>query len=132
MDSRAHGFERQAAAFFFDQDRHRAERLENFLHRDRACAGAAAAVRRRKSFVKIQVHHVDAEIAGAGDARQRVHVGAVHVEQRALGVQDFGDFGDALLENAERRRIGDHQRGDVFGDQFAQVCRRRSGRAIRT
>ena len=51
---------------------------------------------------------------------ERVHVGAVHVEQRAFSVQDFGDFGDALFEYAERRRIGDHQRSDVWSDEVAQ------------
>ena len=65
--------------------------------------------------MQVEVHHVDAEIAGPRHADQRVHVGAVHVEQRALGVQDLGDLVDVLLEDAERVRIGDHQRGDIFG-----------------
>ena len=61
-------------------------------------------MRRRKGLVQVQVHHVDAEIAGPRDACQRVHVGAVHVEQRAALVQDFGNFRDALFEHAERAR----------------------------
>ena len=117
---RADLFEREASAFFFDENRHRAEGLENFLHRHRAGAGTAAAVGRRESFVQVEVHHVDAEIAGARDAGQRVHVGAVHIEKRALVVQNFCDFRDALFEDAERRGIGDHQRGDVCGDEVAQ------------
>ncbi len=36
-------------------------------------------------------------------------------------MQNLGDFWDALLENAERRRIGDHQRGNVGRDKFAQL-----------
>jgi hypothetical protein len=55
-------------------------------------------VRRRERFVQVQVHHVDAEIAGARHAPQRVHVGAVHVHQRALFVQDGGGARDVLLE----------------------------------
>ncbi len=35
-------------------------------------------------------------------------------------MQNFRDFGDALLEDAERRRIGDHQGGDVGRDEFAK------------
>ena len=31
-----------------------------------------------------------------------------------LAVQDFGDARDVLFEHAQRVRIGDHQRGDVF------------------
>ena len=64
--------------------------------------------------MQIEVHDVDAEIAGARDAHQRVHVGAVHVNLRAFGVQDFRDARDVLFEYAERVGIGDHQRGDVF------------------
>ncbi len=47
-------------------------------------------------------------------ADQRIHVRAVHVEQRALGVQQVGDLVDLLLEDAERVGIGEHQRGDIF------------------
>ena len=86
------------------------------LHRYRAGARTAAAVRRRERLVQVQVHHVDAEVAGARDADQRVHVGAVHVDQRAFGVQDFGDARDVFFEHAERVGIGDHQRGDIFVD----------------
>ena len=64
--------------------------------------------------MQIQVHHVHAEIAGTDFADQRVHVGAVHVEQAALGVHDVGDLVDLLLEHAQRVGIGQHQRGDVF------------------
>ena len=49
-------------------------------------------MRRRERLVQVQVHHVDAEIAGRVDAHQRVHVRAVHVEQGALGVQDVRDL----------------------------------------
>ncbi len=55
-----------------------------FLHGHRAGARTAAAVRRGEGLVQVQVHHVDAEVAGPRLADQRVHVGAVHVEQRAL------------------------------------------------
>ena len=67
------------------------------------------------------MHHVNAEVSRPRDAGKRVHVGAVHVQQRAFGVENLCDFGDALLENAERRRIGDHQRGDVGRDEVAQL-----------
>ena len=64
--------------------------------------------------MQIQVHEVDAEVARTHLADQRVHVGAVHVEQAALGVHDFGDLVNLLLENAERIGIGQHQRSDFF------------------
>ncbi len=64
--------------------------------------------------MQVQVHHVGAEVAGANLADQRVHVRAIHVEQRTLGVQHVGDLVDLLLEDAERVGIGEHQRGDIF------------------
>ena len=101
---------------FANQNWRREKRLEKFLAGHRAGAGAAAAVGRRKRLVQVQVHHVDAEVAGAHLADQRVHVGAIHVEQRALGVENVGDLVDLVFEDAERRGIGEHQRGGVFVD----------------
>ena len=70
--------------------------------------------------MQIQVHHVHAEIAGTRDAHQRVHVGAIHVEQRALAVQNLGGRDNARFKNAQRVGVGDHQPGHVFSDRFFQ------------
>ena len=67
------------------------------------------------------MHNVHAQIAGPRHARQRVHVRAVHVQQRALGVQNLGNFRDAFFKNSQRRRIRNHQCRDVFGYQVAQL-----------
>src|SRR5436309_2343470 len=115
------GLQRQLAVGPFHENRHWQEWLEESLRRHWARAGTSAAVRRRKSLVQVEMHHVHAEVARTRDAGQRVHVGAVHVQQRALGVEKSGDFADAFLKDPERRRIGDHQRGDVLGDDFAQL-----------
>ena len=64
--------------------------------------------------MQVQVHHVDAEVAGAHLADQRVHVGAIHVEQAALGMQDVGDFVNLLLEHAQGVGIGQHQSRDIL------------------
>ena len=66
------------------------------------------------------MHDVDAEIAWPRYTGQRVHVCAVHVEQRALIVQNFGNFRDALFEYPESRGIRDHQRGNIWSDEVAQ------------
>ena len=47
-------------------------------------------------------------------AHQRIHVGAIHIKQRALGVQNVGDLVNLVLENSQRRRIRQHQRRRVF------------------
>ena len=69
-----------------------------------------------EGLVQIDVHDVYAEIAGPRDAYQCIHVGAIHVEHGALGVQDLGRFGDVLFEHADRVGIGDHEGGDVLVD----------------
>ena len=55
--------------------------LQDFFARHRPGARTAAAVRRGEGLVQVQVHDVDAEIAGARLAAERIHVGAIHVEQ---------------------------------------------------
>ena len=52
------------------------------LYRDRTRAGSAAAVRRRKGLVQVDVDDIRAHIARLGDTQQRVHVSAVEIEQR--------------------------------------------------
>ena len=97
-----------------DDDRCGKERLEDFFAGDGAGAGATASVRRGEGFVQVEVHHVDAEVAGARLAYERVHVGAVHVEQRAFGVQDVGDAVNLALEDADGGGVGEHERGGVL------------------
>ena len=75
---------------------------------------------RGKSLVQIQVHDVDAEIAGASFADQRIHVGAIHVEQRAFGMQDVGDLVNLTFKHADRGRVGQHERRGFFIDQLFQ------------
>ena len=114
MDLRTVVVEAQRAVRLGDDHRRRQERLQNLLAGHRPRARTASAVRRGEGLVQVQVHHVGAEVAGTHLADQRVHVGAVHVEQRALGVQHVGNLVDLLLEDAQRIGIGEHQRGHVF------------------
>ena len=92
----------------------RQKRLQKGLAGHRTRARTAAAVGRREGLVQVQVHHVHAKVSGARFAHQGVHVGAVHVEQRALGVEDFGDLRNLALEDANGRGVGEHQRGGFF------------------
>ncbi len=64
--------------------------------------------------MQVQVHHVHAKVPGTNLPDQGIHVGAVHVELAALGVQDVGDFVDLLLEHAKGIGIGEHQRRHVL------------------
>jgi len=55
------------------------------------------------------VHDVDAHVSRAGDALDRIHVGAVEVDEAAALMNDLAHLGDVLLEETERARIRDHQ-----------------------
>jgi hypothetical protein len=45
---------------------------------------------------------------------QRIHVGAVHIEKSAFGMEDVSNLMDLLLEDSESIRIGEHQRRNIF------------------
>ena len=66
------------------------------MNADRARARAAAAVRRRERLVQVELHDVDARVAGARLAEHRVHVRAVAVHEAALFVHDVGDLAELL------------------------------------
>ena len=76
-------------------------------HRTRA--RSAAAVRGGEGLVQVEVHHVDAQVAGADDAQQGIQVGAVAIDQPAAIVDDLDDLLEVFVEQTERVRIGQHQ-----------------------
>ena len=80
--------------------------------RDRAHAGAAAAVRDAEGLVQVQVADVGADVGGPREADLRVHVRAVHVDLAAVLVDDAADLADRLLEDAVGRGVGDHERAE--------------------
>jgi hypothetical protein len=90
------------------------ERRQVRLDADRADARAATAVGNAEGLVQVQVRDVAAELARCAEADHGVHVGAVDVHLAAVVMNDAADFADAFLEHAVGRRVGDHQRGEVF------------------
>ena len=82
--------------------------------------GTAAAVRRGEGLVDVEVHHVEARRAGPELAQDRVQVGAVHVGQRAGGVDRLQQLHDARLEEAQGRRVGQHHGGRARAERGAQ------------
>ena len=83
--------------------------------------GTAAAVRLRERLVQVDVHDVEAHVARPRDAADRVQVRAVVVHERTGAVEDVADLLDVLVEEAERRRVREHQAGRVLVDLAAQV-----------
>ncbi len=82
------------------------------LDADRAHAGAAAAMRNAEGLVQVQMTDIRADVAGAGKANHRIHVGAVQIDLAAVLMHDLADLADVLLEHAVRRGIGDHAAGE--------------------
>ena len=52
---------------------------------------------------------VRAHITRSGKPDLSVHVGAVHVDLSAMGVDDLANPLNPLFEDTVRRRVGDHQ-----------------------
>ena len=63
--------------------------------------------------MQVDVHRVDAEVAGADLADDGVEVGAVAIDEAARGVDRVGDRLHLGLEQAAGVGVGDHHRGDV-------------------
>ena len=83
-----------------------------------------------EGFVRVVVLHVGAEVAGAGDAEDGVHVRAVEVDEAAVLVHGFGDLVHFRLEDADRVRVRDHEHGDLVVELATEVVHvERAGRA---
>ena len=80
------------AVLELDRERTGQERRELLGDADRARARAAAAVRRRERLVQVDVHGVEAHVARARLAEDRVEVRAVAVRVRADRVHRLGDL----------------------------------------
>ena len=89
------------------------ERLQMRLDADRADAGSAAAMRDAEGLVQVHVADVGADVARPRQADHGVEVGAVEIDLAAMLMHQRAHVAHAFLEDAVRRRIGDHQRGEV-------------------
>ncbi len=94
---------------------------QRLADRDRPGPGTAAAVWPAKGFVRIEVHHVGAEIAGPGDAQDGVHVRPVQIDQPAGVVHPPGDRGDLPIEHSQRVGIGDHEHRGLIVQLAGQI-----------
>ena len=109
------------AVAFLDDDGTREELLEALAHTDGTGAGTTATMRRGERLVEVDVHHVEAHVAGAADAKHRVEVGTVVVHQRAAVVDEAGNLGNLILEETEGVGVGHHHRGDVGSEERFEI-----------
>ncbi len=70
--------------------------------------------------MQVDVHHVEAHIARADGAEQRVHIRSVVVEQTTASVDQRRNLLDVFFKKAERVRVGHHDSGDVRTEQRLQ------------
>ena len=94
---------------------------ETRRHRDRAGSRSAAAVGGGEGLVQVEVDDVEAHVARADNAEDRVQVGAVVVEEPAGVVDHLGDLDDVFFEQAEGVRVREHDSRDVGTELFSQL-----------
>src|SRR3546814_5808429 len=82
-------------------ERQRCERSQSFGQHDGTRPRATAAVRGREGLVQVDVHRIDAEVAGAHAANDRVEVRAVAIDIAAHGMDRVRDRLHVALEQAE-------------------------------
>ena len=85
---------------------------------DRTHARTAAAVRNAERLVQIQVTNIGADVARARDANLRIHVGAVHIDEPAVGVNDVTQFANAIFKHAVRTWVRHHACRKILGVKF--------------
>ena len=77
-----------------------------FAHANRSAPGPPASVGGGEGFVQIELHGVDAEIAGSGLAHNGIHVGTVAEDEAALVVDNVRHLFDVFFEQSQGIGIG--------------------------
>ena len=88
------------------------ERHELRLHAYGSGSRTASAVRRGERLVQVHVDGVEAHVAGAADAHERVEVGPVVVELRSCVVHQLRNIQYVPLKQTQGIGVRKHQRGD--------------------
>ncbi|MNE55481.1 hypothetical protein D3C80_1503170 [compost metagenome] len=83
------------------------------LNSNRADSWATASMRNAESFMQIQVRYVTAKLTGCTQPDHGIHVRTINVNLTSVRVHDVADLTDAFFKNAVRRRVSDHQSGEL-------------------
>ncbi len=103
--------EPERAVIVAQDPRRRQERQEGLPHPDRTRTRAATAVRRRERLVDVEMHDVEAGLAGLEPTEDRVEVRPVHVGECTGLVDGVEQLADPAFEQPQRRRVRDHDGG---------------------
>ena len=85
-----------------------------FGYADRPHTGTTSSVRRRESLMQVQVADVSPDRSRIGQADLCVHIGAVHIELTAAGVDNVAHFLDVHFKDTVSRRICDHAGSQII------------------
>ena len=81
-------------------------------------------MRRGECLVQVDVHHVEAHVAGTAFAEQRIEVRTVVVHEAACLVHHLGNLQNTRLEDAKRVGVGHHHGCDLashLAEKLTQV-----------
>ncbi|OQA44953.1 MAG: hypothetical protein BWY50_00264 [Spirochaetes bacterium ADurb.Bin315] len=99
----------------------RKERAEQIVDHYRSAARAAAAMGGGERFMKVEVEHVEAHVAGTDLAHDRIEVRPVIVQQGSRFMDRFADCKDILFKKPEGVGVGQHEGGDLIGELALQI-----------
>ncbi len=97
------------------------ELFETGTHPYRAGTRAATSVRCREGFMQVDMHNIEAHVAGTCHAEHRVKVSPVVIHQCTCFVGQTCYFRDIAFEKAECVRVGHHNRRNGFVEQRSEV-----------
>src|SRR6185369_14283006 len=80
----------------------RSIRRQRLRQHDRAGAGTSSTVRSREGLVKVDMHRIDAEVAGADLSDDRVEIRAVAIDERA---RSMNRVADRLISGSNRPQV---------------------------
>ena len=74
-----------------------------------------------KVLCTIIMLHIRAEIAGAGVGHDRIHIGAVEIDERAEFMQPVGNRLNIFFEQSQCIGIGNHEDGRIGAELEFQI-----------
>ncbi|MOA29251.1 hypothetical protein D3C78_1502550 [compost metagenome] len=80
---------------------------------DRPDSRATAAMRNTESFMEVQVRYITTKLTRCTQPDHGIHVRTINVNLTSVRVHDVADLTDALFKNPVRRRVSDHQSGEL-------------------
>ena len=80
------------------------------LHPNGANPWATAAVGNAEGFVQVEVADIRAKVRRTAETHLGVHVGPIHVDLAAMGVNNLANSGNFRLKDAVGGGVGHHQR----------------------